>query len=69
MKNKSNNPWKSEIADMGRKWNTDGLHQCNHNPFDLEYLKYYNEREGRDQILFLYKDKITKEIIKYRILA
>ena len=37
-------------------------------PFDIEWLKYYNAMEGRDQILFVYKDKETKRIIKYRIL-
>tara|TARA_Y100000310_G_scaffold146412_1_gene145723 strand:+ start:856 stop:1059 length:204 start_codon:yes stop_codon:yes gene_type:complete len=37
-------------------------------PFEIEWLKYYNPVEGRDQILFLYKDKKTKGICKYRIL-
>ena len=38
------------------------------NPFDIEWIKYYNSSEGRDQIIFLYTDKKTKEICKYRIL-
>jgi len=38
------------------------------NPFDIEWIKYYNSTEGRDQIIFLYTDKKTKEICKYRIL-
>jgi len=37
-------------------------------PFDIEMIKYYNESEGRDQILFLYKDKTDGKIFKYRIL-
>lgn len=37
-------------------------------PFDIEYVKYYNPREGRDQVLFLYTDKHTKKICKYRVL-
>ena len=37
-------------------------------PFKIEWLKYYNKVEGRDQILFLYKDKHNDNIIKYRIL-
>ncbi len=39
------------------------------NPFDIEWLKYYNKVEGRDQIIFLYVDKETKKPVKYRILA
>ena len=37
-------------------------------PFDLEWVKYYNPMEGRDQIMFLYKEPTTKKIRKYRIL-
>ena len=36
--------------------------------FDVEWLKYYNQVEGRDQILFLYTSKDTGEIVKYRFL-
>jgi len=39
------------------------------NPFDIEWLKYYNPIEGRDQILFLYTDKLSGKIVKHRILA
>jgi len=51
-------------------WNT---HTYGHNhdsnyPFDVEYLKYHNPVEGRDQIMFMYKSKDTGEICKYRIL-
>lgn len=38
-------------------------------PFNVEWIKYYNPMEGRDQILFIYADKVTKKICKYRILA
>ena len=37
-------------------------------PFNVEWLKYYNPIEGRDQVIFLYKSKDTGEICKYRIL-
>jgi len=37
-------------------------------PFDIEWMKYYNPREGRDQIMFLYVDKVTKEPVKYRVM-
>jgi hypothetical protein len=37
-------------------------------PFDVEWLKYYNPMEGKDQILLLYKNKRTKKIHKYRVL-
>ena len=39
------------------------------NMFDVEWIKYYNKAEGRDQIIFLYKDKESGEIIKHRILT
>ena len=39
------------------------------NPFNVEWIKYYNQSEGRDQIVFLYKDKKTNKIVKHRILA
>ena len=49
-------------------WDTRELFQCKYNPFDREWIKYYNQMEGRDQIIFLYKDKKTKRIHKHRIL-
>ena len=36
--------------------------------FDIEWIKYYNPVEGRDQILFLYKSKDDGRIVKYRTL-
>ena len=38
-------------------------------PFDIEWIKYHNKVEGRDQIVFLYKDKESGEIVKHRILT
>ena len=49
-------------------WDTRDLYRCSFNPFSIEWLKIYNPMEGRDQIVFLYKDKKTKKIIKYRTL-
>ena len=49
-------------------WDTHKLYQCNYNPFHIEYVKIFNPLEGRDQIVFLYKDKENGKIIKYRIL-
>ncbi len=37
-------------------------------PFNVEWLKYFNPMEGRDQIMFLYSDKDTGKIVKYRVL-
>jgi hypothetical protein len=50
-------------------WDTHTYSNDNSNyPFDIEYMKYHNPREGRDQIIFLYTDKDTKKICKHRIL-
>jgi len=49
-------------------WDTSDLYRCSKNPFEIEWIKYFNPVEGRDQIIFLYKDKRTKKIIKHRIL-
>ena len=38
------------------------------NPFDMEWIKYFNPIEGRDQIIFLYKEKKSGRICKHRIL-
>ncbi len=48
-------------------WNTE-TYGATRNPFNMEYLKYYNNREGKDQIIFLYTDKISHKIQKYKIL-
>ena len=37
-------------------------------PFNMEWLKFYNPMEGRDQILFIYSDKLTGKICKWRTL-
>jgi hypothetical protein len=50
-------------------WDTTDLYRNNEkNPFKIEWVKYFNPMEGRDQIMFLYCDKNTGKIIKYRIL-
>ena len=64
MKNVKKKPHKKSDG----SWDTSDLYKSGRNPFDIEWVKYYNPVEGRDQILFLYSDKETKSIIKYRIL-
>jgi hypothetical protein len=49
-------------------WDTSDLYRISRNPFNIEWVKYFNPVEGRDQIMFLYTDKETKKIIKHRIL-
>ena len=50
-------------------WDTGDLYRnTGKNPFKIEWVKYFNPVEGRDQIIFLYSDKETKKIIKHRIL-
>ena len=49
-------------------WDTSDLYRGGKNPFNIEWVKYFNPVEGRDQIIFLYSDKETKRIIKHRIL-
>ena len=50
-------------------WDTTDLYRnSDRYPFEIEWLKYFNPKEGRDQIVFLYKDRKTKKIIKHRIL-
>lgn len=51
-------------------WDTSDLYRnTSPNPFSVEWVKYYNPAEGRDQIMFIYSDKKTKKIIKHRILG
>ena len=49
-------------------WDAQTYGNPSRSPFNIEWLKYFNSIEGRDQIIFLYTDKETKEIVKYRIL-
>ena len=49
-------------------WDTYTYSGASTNKFNIEWLKYYNKVEGRDQIIFLYSDRDTGKIIKYRIL-
>ena len=42
-------------------WDTTDLYKnTGRNPFNVEWIKYFNPMEGRDQILFLYSDKQKK---------
>ena len=50
-------------------WNTHTYSGSKKSPFQIEWLKYYNPMEGRDQVLFLYKERGTGKICKYRILG
>ena len=49
-------------------WDTRDLYKSGRSPFNIEWIKYFNPMEGRDQIMFLYVDKETKKICKHRIL-
>ena len=61
-------PKKKPVKKEDGTWDTGDLYRCRYNPFDIDWVKYYNGREGRDQIIFLYSDKKTKKIVKHRIL-
>lgn len=62
-------PKKKPIKKKDGSWDTGDLYRnSNRYPFEIEYMEYFNSAEGRDQIIFLYKDRKTKKIIKYRIL-
>jgi len=49
-------------------WDTHTYSGLKKNPFNMEWEKYYNPAEGRDQIIFIYSDRKTKKIVKYRML-
>tara|TARA_Y100000588_G_C13350911_1_gene542371 strand:- start:171 stop:386 length:216 start_codon:yes stop_codon:yes gene_type:complete len=49
------------------EWDTRELYQSK-NPFNIDWVKFHNPREGRDMIIFLYSDKHSKKIVKHRIL-
>ena len=60
---------KKPIKKKDGSWDTSDLYRnTSKNPFDIEWIKYFNPMEGRDQIMFLYSDKETKRIVKHRIL-
>ena len=62
-------PKKKLVKKSDGSWDTGDLYRnTNTYPFEIEWQKHYNPMEGRDQILFLYKDRKTKKICKYRIL-
>lgn len=37
------------------------------NPFDIEMIPYYNEREGCSIMIYIYKEKETGEIVKWKV--
>ena len=47
-------------------WDTADLYKSGKNPFDIEVLTYFNSLEGKDIIIYLYKDKETGEIRKWK---
>ena len=61
-------PKKKKWKTQDPTWETHTYGNERKSPFDLEWLKYYNAMEGRDQIMILYKEPRTKKICKYRIL-
>tara|TARA_B100000676_G_C17559748_1_gene571633 strand:+ start:191 stop:397 length:207 start_codon:yes stop_codon:yes gene_type:complete len=67
MKSKKRKPKRKSHKTSDPTWNTHtyGNHK---NIFDIEWMKYFNPIEGRDQILFLYSCKETKKIRKYRVM-
>ncbi len=69
MKTKSPNKRKKKAEKkLDGSWDTSHLYKSGKNPFKIEWLKYYNPVEGRDQIIFLYKESPRGRICKYRIL-
>jgi hypothetical protein len=62
-------PKKKPIKKDDGSWDTTDLYRnTDRFPFNIEWIKYFNPVEGRDQILFLYSDKQTKKIVKHRVL-
>ena len=66
---KKEKPKKKKYSTGDPTWQTITYGNPSKSPFNVEWLKYYNPMEGRDQIMFIYSDKSTKKITKYRILA
>jgi len=61
-------PKKKKWKTKDPTWNAHTYGNEDKCPFEIEWVKYYNAMEGRDQIMFLYKDRKSKKICKYRIL-
>ncbi len=68
MKSKENKTKKKVHKKSDGSWDLSDLYRSNKSLFNIEWTKYFNAAEGRDQIIFLYTDKKTKKIVKYRIL-
>ena len=60
-------PKKKKWKTKDPTWNTHTYGNENKIPFDIKWVKHYNEMEGKDQIIFLYCTKGSKKIVKYRI--
>ena len=65
---KSHNCKKKSHKTSDPTWDAVTYGNSGGNPFDIEWLKYFNKVEGRDQVIFLYKEKGTENIVKHRIL-
>ena len=61
-------PKKKKWETKDPTWSTHTYGNERKSPFDVEWVKYYNAIEGRDQIIFLYTEPRTKKIYKYRIM-
>lgn len=60
---------KKIIKKSDGSWDTSDLYRNTTKfPFNIEWLKYHNPREGKDQVMFLYTSKETGDIVKYRFL-
>ena len=68
MKSKKNKTKKKVHKKPDGSWDLSDLYRSGKNPFDIEWIKYFNPMEGRDQIVFLYSSNETKKIVKHRIL-
>ena len=49
-------------------WEAQTYGNSSKSPFNIEWVKYYNKQEGRDQVMFLYTERQTGKIVKYRVL-
>ncbi len=47
-------------------WDTE-TYGSDKNVFQLEYINYYNEREGKTQIIILHKSREDGRIVKHTI--
>jgi len=50
------------------EWDTSDLYRQGASPFIVDWVKFFNPKEGRDMVAFIYSDKESGRIMKYRIL-